>query len=238
MNNTYNFEPYAHNTLIAKIYTAALNFDFSDYDLSIRYNKTEHKIVMEWGDFSADIVVLDAGVDPNKWATDGRRNWRPVRRVIEQLINSEHEKTLTWMFEADEDGSLLGEVSEVERIIREYPATILDVDHFVEPYGELDYARHLDPLHPLIERYEVAHAELLAIVADPAHEPNREFAQIENDARLAREKEARRRMYIEDAEYRAEKDAAVVRFRTGPFRMTDEYEDLREIFANGGFSNL
>lgn len=67
--------------------------DYEVYDNSIIFNfNTETRVIAGViSGVSYDIVTLDAGVSPDKWAMDGRRNWRPLKKFIDWV------KTGVWV---------------------------------------------------------------------------------------------------------------------------------------------
>lgn len=231
----HTFSTLAHNTLMAKVFKGIGDFDLSEYNVFINYNKQEHKLELTWGSFEFEIVKLDDGVCPSQWALDGRRNWRAMKRLVTAIREAQLNFDKHWMFEDESEGGLMGEVVELERLIREFPATILEFDNFLEPYPDLELARQLDANHPLFDRYEEAVNQMNVIRALPNFEADKQEAQAVKDAAAEEHRNELRARYIGDTAFRQEQDAIHRRYNIGIFSMTDEFEDLREMFANGEF---
>lgn len=99
LEKAVNFKPTerldaaSRNTLRMKFFKGL--GDYEVYDNNIRFTfDTEARIISGWiGESKYDIVKLDAGVSPDKWAMDGRRNWRPLKKFIDWV------KTGAWEVE-------------------------------------------------------------------------------------------------------------------------------------------
>lgn len=99
LEKAVNFKPTSRldaasrNTLRMKFFKGL--DDYEVYDNNIRFTfDTETRVISGWiGESKYDIVKLDTGVSPDKWAMDGRRNWRPLKKFIDWV------KTGAWEVE-------------------------------------------------------------------------------------------------------------------------------------------
>lgn len=86
----------SRNMLRMKFFKGLGDYEVYDNSIIFTFNPETRVVSGSISGVKHDIVTLAAGVSPDKWAMDGRRNWRPLKKFIDWV------KTGVWV-EVTED---------------------------------------------------------------------------------------------------------------------------------------
>lgn len=89
----------AGNALMCSLYRTAGDYDFSGSMPTIHYDRVTHVIYIRHWKQNHELVKLDAGVSPDKWALDGRRNWRALKKFMTDLRARNRVEAVEWLSE-------------------------------------------------------------------------------------------------------------------------------------------
>lgn len=106
MQPTYGIHGMKHesaNILLAKLYTALAHHSHTTSGVHggiyVDYDTLTHELKVNIDGGGHDWQVLVVTDDPDSWATDGRKNWRAIKALVERENSDHHDVMDGWVNE-------------------------------------------------------------------------------------------------------------------------------------------